>query len=253
MQQLLFYSLIGGLFSLLGGLALVWRADLVKKFTTTLLAFSAGAFLAASFLDILPEALEMVEEPHPVLLAALIGFLIFFAIERYFMRFTRVHEGEECNDHGEHTESLPYLLIVGDSFHNFLDGIVIALSWLADPSLGLVTTLAVAAHEIPQEIGDFSILLNQGWAKSRVIMINIAQSLLTVLGALVGYYAGSAFEPYLPYLLAGAAGIFIYISASDLIPEVHHHASHKQFLRVIFPLLIGIAAVWFLSGLAHAS
>lgn len=249
MIELLSYSLVAGVLSLAGGLLLVWRSDLAKRFILPLLAFAAGAFLGASFLDILPEALEMVEEPHPVLIAGLVGFLIFFAMERLFMRY--FHHHHQTNEHADHTESLPFLLILGDSIHNFLDGVVIALSYLANPTLGLVTTLAVAAHEIPQEIGDFSVLLNQGWSKKKIIMINVLQSLLTVPGVLLGYYGGQLVEPYLPYLLAGAAGIFIYIAASDLIPEIHHHASHKYVYGVLIMLLAGAFAVGLLSTLAH--
>jgi zinc and cadmium transporter len=249
LTELIFYSLIGGLFSLVGGLFLVFQKDLSKKIMVPLLAFAAGAFLSAALLDILPEAIEMVEESHPIFLFALIGFTSFFILERWLMKsFFHHHKSDE---HSDHTESLPLLLILGDSFHNFLDGIVIAFAFLADPALGLVSALAIAAHEIPQEIGDFSILLNQGWDRSRIIAINIFQSLLTIPGVLLGYYAGSIFSSQLPYLLALAAGIFIYIGASDLIPEIHHKSGHKHFWPVVLPLILGIFLVWYLVGLAH--
>jgi zinc and cadmium transporter len=194
----------------------------------------------------------MVDEPHPLMIALLVGFIAFFALERLLMRYTSKHEQHDhATSHADHTESLPILLIAGDSLHNLLDGIVIGLSFIVDPSLGLITALVVAAHEIPQEIGDFSILLNQGWSKGKVILINILQSLLTVPGALIGYFAGQAVEPSLPYLLAGAAGIFTYIAASDLIPEIHHHAGHKHAYRVLFIVTLGIVAVGMLSSLAH--
>ncbi len=252
MTLLLWYSLIAGLFSLVGGLILLGTGVFYKKIITSLLSFAAGAFLGAAFLDILPEAIESVDEPHPIFIAALVGFVLFFALERGLMKyFHRPHH--DSHDHEDHTESLPFLVILGDTFHNFLDGIVIALAYIANPALGLTAALAIAAHEIPQEIGDFSILLNQGWPKSRIIMVNILQSLMTVPGVLLGYYGGMAVEPQLPYLLGAAAGIFIYLAASDLIPEIHHHAGHKHFFRVLIPMVLSMVVVGYLVSLAHNS
>jgi zinc and cadmium transporter len=250
MTQLLLYGFIGGFFSLAGGLLLLWKEDWARRFMTPLLAFAAGAFLGASFLDILPEALELTDEPHPVLLAALVGFLLFFLLERVLMRYF-FHSHGEKHEHSDHTETLPPLLILGDSVHNFLDGVLIALAFVANPALGLTTALAVAAHEIPQEIGDVSVLLSQGWAKGKIIAVNVLQSLLTFPGIFLGYYAGTSLEGALPYLLAGAAGIFLYLGASDLVPELHHRTSHKHFFRVVLPLLFGVALIGYLIAVAH--
>ena len=217
---------------------------------TPLLSFATGAFLSAAFLDILPEAVEMVEEPHPILATALVGIASYFVLERLLMTFLNKNKNIE-HSHSEHTESLPPLLIFGDSFHNFLDGIVIAISFVANPSLGLITTLAVAAHEVPQEIGDFSILLHQGWSKKKVIFVNILQSLATIPGVLVGYFAGQALETQLPYMLAYAAGIFIYIACSDIIPEIHHDSGHKKFYQVVVPFAVSIILLSYLIGLTH--
>src|SRR3989344_5910866 len=149
MLQLILYSLVGGAFSLVGGLLLLTRVDLAKKVITPLLAFAAGAFLGVTFLDILPEAVEQAVEPHSVFIALLIGFVSFFILERLLMFF---HAGESDHEHSEHTEFLPFMLILGDCIHNFLDGILIGLAYIANPVLGLTTALGVAAHEIPQEI-----------------------------------------------------------------------------------------------------
>lgn len=246
---LIFYSLVGGLFSLIGALLLAWQYEKAQRLIVPLLSFAAGAFLGASFLDLLPEALT--DNPaQPIMAALLVGFVGFFAAERLLMRYLHYHG--ETETHKDHTESLPYLVVAGDSVHNFIDGLAIGLSFLANPSLGLITTLAVSAHEIPQEMGDFTILLNLGWSKKKVIAINILQSLLTVPGALIGYYVGSLVQPSLPYLLAGTAGTFIYIAASDLIPEIHHQAAHRYVYRVVIACTVGILAVWFLSTLAGA-
>lgn len=242
MGLLIFYSLIGGVFSLIGGLLLLWNYKLVKRLITPLLAFAAGAFLGAALLDIMPKVLETRFEPQMIFIALLTGFVAWFIMERLIMTcfFKHRHHPET---HSDHTESLPALLILGDSIHNFLDGIVIALAYVANPALGLTTTLAVAAHEIPQEIGDFSILLYRGWSKRKVVAINILQSLLTVPGVVLGFYLGQALELELPFLLAAAAGIFIYLAASDIIPEIHHRAGHKQFFPVVLPLLLSLILV----------
>lgn len=249
MNELLFYSLIGGLFSLVGGFLLLWKSQLSKRWITVLLSFGAGAFLGAAFLDILPEAIEAADEPHAVFISTLVGFLIFFTMERLLMRYVKGHH--EHDGHSDHTESLPFLLILGDSIHNFLDGIVIAIAYVANPALGLPTALAIAAHEVPQEIADFSVLLQRKWKKSTIVAVNVIQSLLTIPGVFVGYYIGSLVEPHLPLLLGGTAGIFLYIAASDLIPELHHQAGHKYVFRVIVPLILSIILIYYLTNLAH--
>lgn len=246
MGLLIFYSLIGGVFSLIGGLLLLLNYKLVQHLITPLLSFAAGAFLGAALLDLLPEALETALKPQPILLALLLGFVAWFIMERLIMTYFFKHRATQ-ETHSDHTESLPVLLILGDSLHNFLDGIVIALAYVANPALGLTTTLAVAAHEIPQEIGDFSVLLYRGWSKKKVVLINVWQSLLTIPGVFFGFYLGRAFEPQLPYLLAAAAGIFIYLAASDIIPEIHHRAGHKQFFPVVLPLLLSLTVVGLLT------
>lgn len=249
MHLLLLYSLIGGVFSLIGGSLLLWKPKLTHRFIMPLVAFGAGAFMSAALLDLLPEAIEAAGEPHPILLSTLAGFLVFFAIERFVMKYFRIHDHD--GKHSAHTESLPYLLIAGDSFHNFIDGIVIGLAYVANPLLGLPTALAIAAHEVPQEIGDFAVFMKLGWRRAHIFGINIMQSLLTVPGALLGYYVGGSLEMYLPTLLAFAAGIFIYIAASDLIPEIHHKSGHDQVLSVVAPMILGAMSLYYLSSLAH--
>lgn len=250
MIDLLLLTVISGLFSLSGGLLLLWKATLAKRAIIPLLSFAAGAFLAAGFFDILPEALESSPEVHPILLATLLGFTFFFVLERLLMTYFYTHSSEE-GKHSDHTETLSFLLILGDSFHNFLDGIVIALAYLASPALGLITTVAVTLHELPQEIGDFSILLNQGWSKSKIIAINVFQSLVAIPGVLIGYFGGQLLESQLPYFLGGTAGVFFYLGASNLIPELHHKAGHKHFFRVIMPFTLSMVILYFLVAASH--
>jgi zinc and cadmium transporter len=251
MLNLLLYGLIAGLFSLVGGFLVIWREQSAKKIIIPLITFAAGAFLAVSFLDILPEAVEAVAEPHAVFMATLVGFFAFFALERILMRFSHKHRIDPEGMHSEHSESLPILVMVGDSAHNFLDGVVIALSYVANPALGLTTALAIAAHEIPQEIGDFSILLDSGWSKAKIITVNVLSSLLSVVGIFVGYYAGGLLENSLPYLLGAVAGIFIYIAASDLIPEIQDRARHKHIYSILASFLAGLIIVGYLVQLTH--
>lgn len=248
MSQLLLFGLIASLFSLVGGLLVIWRAEAVKKIMTLILAFSAGAFIAAAFLDILPEAVEMVEEPHNVFYAFLVGLTSFFILERFLMRYFP-HHGH--GEHADHTESLPILVVIGDTLHNFLDGVVIGIAYVANPALGLTTAAAIAAHEIPQEIGDFAVLLDQGWSKLRIIMVNVVSAALALVGVLVGYGAAASFESVLPYLLASVAGIFAYIGLSDLIPEIHHRSKHEIFFRVILAFVTGLALVGYLIYITH--
>lgn len=249
MPSLLFFSLIGGLFSLIGGVLLLLYPRLTQRIMTPLISFGAGAFLGAVFLDILPEAIEQSPEAHPIFLSTLAGFVLFFVLERLVMKYLKGHHNGP--GHSDHTESLPYLLIAGDSLHNFLDGIVIAIAFAANPALGLPTAMAIAAHEIPQEIGDFSILLSLKWKKATVLGVNVFQSLLTIPGVVVGYFVGQNLVSYLPLLLGGTAGVFLYIAASDLIPELHHRAGHTQITRVVLPLLISIAILAYLVPLTH--
>lgn len=249
MTTLLLYSFIAGLLSLAGGgLLLLLGTKVRQAITTSLLSFAAGAFIATSFTDLIPEAIDQSGEAHPVLLATMGGLVAFFILERLLMRYGFRSDRHE---HADHTETLPTLLILGDTIHNFLDGVVIAVAFVANPALGFTTTMAVAAHELPQEIGDFSVLLNHGWSRTKVLIINILQSLATIPGAFLGFATGTALTPHLPTFLGAAGGIFLYLGASDLIPELHHRAGHKHVIRVVGPLLAGIAAVTILVRITH--
>ncbi|MDP3962498.1 MAG: ZIP family metal transporter [bacterium] len=250
-MQLILYGLIGSMLALVGGLFVLWRREQVKKMMTSLLAFSAAAFLGVSFLDLLPEAIEAVEEPRYIFFAFLAGITVFFALERGVMKYFKRHAHSHGEHEGEHTESLPALVIAGDTLHNFLDGIAIAIAFVANPALGLTTALAIAAHEVPQEIADFSILLDRGWSNAKVIWVNVLSGLATFVGIGIGYFAVSSIVGWLPYLLAGVAGIFAYIGLSDLIPETHHRAGHKHFHRVLVPFILGLLVVGYAIKLSH--
>lgn len=242
-MNLILFGIIGSFVGLIAGCFVLWRKEQVKKIMTSLLAFAAAAFLGVSFLDLLPEAVEAVEEPHFIFMTFLIGVSVFFALERAMMRYFKTHAHTHGDHEDEHTESLPTLVIAGDSLHNFLDGVAIAIAYVADPALGLAAALAIAAHEIPQEIADFSILLDRGWSSKKVLLTNFLCSLTTFIGIGLGYAAASSIEGWLPYLLAAVAGIFTYIALSDLIPEVHHRAGHRHLYRVLLPFIAGLLIV----------
>lgn len=250
MLDLLIYGLVAGLFSLIGGFVVLWRSGTAKKIIIPLLGFSAGAFLGVAFLDVLPEAVESSMDVRKVFISVLAGFFVFFILERVLMIFSHNHRNQAQGVvHSEHSESLPILIVIGDSVHNFLDGVVIGLAYLANPILGLPTALAIAAHEIPQEIGDFAILLDSGWKKINIIIANVLSSLLSIVGIFIAVFLGRMLESYLPYLLGAVGGTFIYIAACDLIPEIQDRAKHRNMYSILFSFLFGLVLVGCLTNL----
>lgn len=236
-------SLVSGLLSLIGGIALLANANWVRKFATHFVSFAVGALLATAFLDLLPEALELAEDQaESLLVAVMVGIIGFFILESLILKFHPHHHDDEETHH----HVTPNLLLIGDTFHNFIDGAVITSAFLTNIPLGIVTALAVAAHELPQEIGDFSVMLHHGWSRVKVLWANIASSLSNVLGAVIAFAARDYIEPKLPQLLALTAGVFIYIAASDLIPEISTHHRRDKTSHVMILLFLGIAAVWVL-------
>ncbi len=244
--HIIFFSLIGGVFSLIGGALLLSKkksAEVLAKYATP---FAAGALLAAVFLDLLADGVE-VARPETVMWAALIGIAIFFYLERFLRWFHHHHEHK--NEKLDHRIGL---IVVGDTLHNALDGVAIAASFLISVPTGIVTTIAVAAHEIPQEIGDFGLLLSRGVSRKRVLLINIMSALSTLVMALITFAIGSEERLPLGVLIGLSAGFLLYIAMSDLIPSIHESA-HKKKLFDLRPVLfvIGIAVVALSIQLAH--
>ena len=192
-----------------------WRSRLQPL----LLAYSAGTLLAAALLGMLPRAFAALPGPQAGL-TVLAGFLLLYAIERASV-WHHCHDGSCAARRGRGR-----LILIGDAFHNFVDGLLIAAAFLADPMLGITTTLAVVAHEIPQELGDFILLLNAGWSRRKAFLANAASSLTSVLGGLLGYFALDGAEHFLPYVLTIAAASFIYIAVADLLPLLHRQRSN---------------------------
>jgi zinc and cadmium transporter len=245
---LLIAATLGSLVSLVGGLYLLYGKWGVEKLQKVAVPFAAGALLAAAFFDLLPEALELAEA-SVVLIAALVGFLLFFVMERSLGWFHHHHE-EDIHTSGSR-RNVP-LIVVGDTLHNFIDGLAIGAAFLVSPATGIVTTLAIAAHEIPQEIGDFGLLISKGVAKRNVLLINILSALVTVVGAVIVFGFGDALPVSQPVLLGVAAGFFIYIAASDIIPTIHAEPRRRTANIQTIVLLIGVALVAATTTIAHS-
>lgn len=233
-----FFSLVGGLFSLAGGFILLWKGEKIQEFFIHLLSFAAGAMLATAFLDLVPEAIATGLDVGQALYWTFGAFVVSFLGEGLFLRFHH-------HDTGSRLTSAPWMLVVSDSLHNFFDGVAIAVAFLVSVPLGIVTALAVAAHEIPQEMGDFSVMLSAGWKKARVLSVNVLSSFLTVVGALLAFLFRGTIEQFAGFFLAMTAGIFLYIGASNLIPELYHSTRRDKLTHVTALFLLGIIVVAF--------
>lgn len=246
MLQVIFFSLIGGIVSLIGGLLLLTRkrsAQLLAEYATP---FAAGALLAAVFLDLLKDGIE--EAPvDTVLTSTLAGVVLFFFAERFLRWFHHHHQHSDKN-----ADPSVSLIIVGDTLHNALDGVAIAASFLISPATGIITTIAVAAHEIPQEIGDFGLLLSKGLSRRAVLLVNLISALATTMMAVVTYALGDSELLPIGVLLGISAGFLLYIAASDIIPTIHENTPKKKLFdwRPAL-LLIGVLVVGLSVELAH--
>lgn len=220
-------SFIESLVAFIGGALAIFNEEKVRRLAHFIVSFAVGALLGVSFLELIPEAVEMSsgELVFPLVLA---GIILFFILEK-FLFWYHCHGGE-CPVH-----TYTYLILWGDFLHNFIDGIIIAFAFLADIKLGFITSIAVIFHEIPQEIGDFGVLVHGGLPRKKALFYNFLVALPVVIGAMITYAFSSFIEPFLPIGLALIAGNFIYLASTDLMPELHEAASFKHgVLQVIF-------------------
>lgn len=216
---------------------LILKAEAAKRLSLYFLSFAAGALLGVTFLDILPEVFEIgLKNAFSFVLS---GIVIFFILEKFFLWY-HCH-GETCEIHRQ--QSAP-LVLLGDAIHNFVDGVIIALAFLVDVNLGVLTTIAVIFHEIPQEIGDFSILLYGGLKQSKALLLNFFVALTVVAGATLTYFLADFLKGASAILLAFVAGHFIYIATADLIPELHKETSFRRSFVQIGLIFGGILAIW---------
>jgi zinc and cadmium transporter len=228
-------STIGiSLLSLVGVFTLSMRRKSLQKILMLLVSLSAGTLMGTVFLHLLPEAHHELGADK-VYLGVLLSFITFFLLEK-------VLHWQHCH-HTDHMHSFGYLNLIGDSLHNFIDGLVIAGAYAADINLGLVTTLAVALHELPQEIGDFGVLVHAGMSNRRALIYNALSALAAVVGALVGLLLLDQKLDISAYLLPFAAGGFLYIAASDLLPEIRKEANSPRLFLNFGVFLVGIALV----------
>ena len=244
LTYIIIFSLIGGLFSLIGGVLLLGSARLAKFLARFGMPFAAGALLAAVFFDLLPEGIEQTAA-ETVLFATLAGIVAFYFAERFLRWFHHHHQHEKSDP------AVP-LLIAGDTIHNALDGVAIAAAFLVSIPTGIVTTIAVAAHEIPQEIGEFGVLLNKGMRRRKVLLVNVLSSLSAVVAAVATYWLGSSESLPVGLLLGLSAGFLLYIALSDIIPALHESPESKKFFAwqpII--LVFGVLFVGLITQLAH--
>ncbi|MDD5276337.1 MAG: ZIP family metal transporter [Methylovulum sp.] len=265
---IIIFTAVGGVFSVMAASVFLLLPD--KQRSAVLphgISFAIGALLAVSFWGLIPHAFEEIKPDQFQSLSGTIlaGILGFFVLEKLLI-WRHCHYGE-CEAHGddehqrhEHShghlhdhgaKSAGTMIILGDSIHNFVDGILIAAAFLTDVQLGIVTSLAVAAHEIPQEVGDFAILLASGYSKGKALFYNILTSLTTVLGGVLAYFSLEDLHDSLPYFLALAASSFIYIAVADLIPSLHKKTDMKASLEQIVLIAAGVLLICSLHGLAH--
>lgn len=213
--------IVGSSISLIGGATIFLAKKRRSRAVQVALPLGAGALLAAAFFDLLPESFEH-GAPRALLLWALVGFTAFFLFERLATWFHHHHE----HSLGKRNESQNRMVVVGDLLHNMIDGVAIGTAFIANPLTGLVTTLAVSAHEIPKELGTFGILLSRGWRDRKVLFANIVTAVGTLVVALLTYAVGQAVVLPVGALLALTAGMFIYVAASDIIPDIHEQPRH---------------------------
>lgn len=247
LEYILLFTFLGSFGALIGGLILLAYEKFALKISHFLASFAAGVLLGAAFLDLLPEALHEGEENGiDVFLWTLIGIVAFFLLERLIHWF---HHHEEHHQHHKESKTTLPLIIIGDTMHNFIDGIVIAATFMVSIPLGIVTSVAVFAHEIPQEIGDFGLMIHKGLERKKIILVNLISAAAAFLGAGIAYITGDVLQNSIPIFLAVTAGLFIYIATSDLIPEIHYEKRKKAAFFESLLLILGIIFVWLSANL----
>ena len=248
--SILLATTIAGVFSITA--AAVFSFALLSKMVERMVSLSVGIMLSTSLLHALPEAFESKADPRSLFATLLGGLLCFFMLEKFaILRHSHHHEGDgHHHAHGHDKREAGkagWMILVGDGMHNFTDGILIAAAFLANPKLGIVTGLAIIAHEIPQEIGDFIVLLNAGFTRLRAYVFNLLCSLMAVAGGLLGYTMLDRASGLIPYVLVFASSGFIYIAVSDLMPQMQRRATVRESVPQVLLIAAGVLLVLFLT------
>jgi zinc and cadmium transporter len=248
----------GGVLSVL--IAATLTVQLLSRVVKNMVSLSAGVLLGTALLNVLPEAFESKTEPYRLFATLLVGLLFFWLLEKAELyRHVHHHEGDGHDHHHEFDAQQAgrggLSVLVGDTVHNFCDGVIIAAAFLADPKLGVVTALAIMAHEIPQEAGDFIVLLNAGFSRGKALLFNALSGLAAVAGGVLGYYLVGPWQWLLPYLLVVAASSFVYVAVADLLPQLQQRLTWRETVSQVGWLLAGlllvVTATAGLHGVAH--
>ena len=239
-------TLVGGLLSVV--IAASLTVTLLGRIVKHLVSLSTGVLLGTALLHVLPEAFESGASPHALFMTLLGGLMFFFLLEKAELyRHTHHHEGDGHHHHHHFDEEQAgrggLSVLVGDSIHNFCDGIIIAAAFLADPHLGLVTSLAIIAHEIPQEVGDYIVLLNAGFSRGKALLFNAISGLSAVAGGVLGYFIVGPWESLFPFLLVAASSSFVYVSVADLIPQLQRRLPWRETALQLTWLAVGLGLV----------
>lgn len=245
-------TVAGAVLSVLAAAAFALRGSPAR--IPMLISYAIGALLGAVFLEILPHALERAANVHTLTAVILFGILLFFVLEKLVL-WRHCHT-EQCEAHdlhaapGDHGRS-GTMIMVGDTIHNFVDGILIATAFMADTGLGIVTAVAIIAHEIPQEVGDFLILLHSGFSRARAFVFNLVSSLATLIGGLLAFFALQPLQEWIPVLLGLAVASMLYVSVADLIPGLHRRPELHATLEQVSLISLGIGSIALMGYLAR--
>jgi zinc and cadmium transporter len=253
---ILLFTLLGGAVSALAASSFLLASERLRaRVLPHLVSFATGALLGAALLGLLPHAIEGAgaDNTHRIGMTLLAGLLVFFVLEKMVLWRHCHHdacEGHVPHDH-ERDAASASLILIGDTFHNVLDGVLIAAAFMTDVYLGIVTALAVIAHEIPQEVGDLAILLHGGMSRARAFALNLATSVSSVIGGVGAYFALAPVQHLLPYALAVAASSFLYVAVADLIPGLHRRVDPGSGVKQFVFIVIGVAIIYVSHSLAH--
>lgn len=246
-------TVLGGVLSVVAAAAFALNAKLNQ--VPVLISYAVGTLLGAVFIELLPHAFGMADSLEEMAATILFGILSFFILEKLVL-WRHCHQ-EECEAHDPHHTAHDHgrsgmMIMIGDTFHNFVDGVLIAAAFLANTELGIVTSLAIIAHEVPQEVGDFLILLHSGYSKTRALLLNMLSSAAMVLGGVLAYYALQTMQQWIPTLLGLAAASMLYVSVADLIPGLHRRPQIRDSMQQVVLIALGIATIWLVGALAHS-
>jgi len=250
-----FTALGGAVSATLAGAFLLLPEPRRQRLVPHLVSFATGALLGAALLALLPHAVDGAGpgNTHRVGLALVVGILAFFVLEKLVL-WRHCHD-DPCEAHAPHDHhrdrASGTLILWGDAFHNLLDGVLIAAAFMTDLHLGIVTAIAVFAHELPQEVGDLAILVNSGMSRARALAMNVAVSLTSVVGAVLAWFALGTALDVLPYALAVAAASFLYVAVADLIPGLHRRVDARTSVQQVVLILLGMAVIYFSHKFAH--